>query len=27
MEKDIEYPDIITEDCWNEWQRVRTQLR
>jgi len=26
MEKDRGYADIIAEDCWNEWQRVRTQL-
>jgi hypothetical protein len=26
MQRDIGYPDIIAEDCWNEWQRVRTQL-
>ena len=26
METDIGYPDIIAEDCWNEWQRVRVQL-
>lgn len=26
MQKEIGYPDIIPEDCWNEWQRVRTQL-
>jgi len=25
MEEDRGYPDLIAEDCWNEWQRLRSQ--
>lgn len=24
MEEERGYPDIIAEDCWNEWQRLRS---
>ncbi|MCS4249581.1 MULTISPECIES: hypothetical protein [unclassified Pseudomonas] len=26
METERGYPDIVPEDCWNEWQRVRPSL-
>ncbi|WPN50509.1 hypothetical protein QMK52_16450 [Pseudomonas sp. P9_2] len=27
MEQERGYPDIVAEDCWNEWQRLRTALQ
>ncbi|MCD5996170.1 hypothetical protein KDX38_21510 [Pseudomonas sp. CDFA 602] len=26
MESKRGYPDIVAEDCWNEWQKVRETL-
>lgn len=26
MEQARGYPDIVPEDCWNEWQAIRLQL-
>lgn len=26
METERGYPDIVAEDCWNEWQRVRASV-
>ncbi|MBC3948463.1 hypothetical protein [Pseudomonas folii] len=26
MEQARGYPDIVAEDCWNEWQAIRLQL-
>jgi hypothetical protein len=25
MEEERGYPDLIAQDCWNEWQRLRSQ--
>lgn len=27
MEQERGYPDIVAEDCWNEWQRLRPSLQ
>ena len=27
MEEQRGYPDIVAEDCWNEWQRVRLEIQ
>ncbi|MBD8557522.1 hypothetical protein HBO18_18165 [Pseudomonas lactis] len=27
MEQERGYPDIVAEDCWNEWQRLRPALQ
>ncbi|WP_426132889.1 hypothetical protein [Pseudomonas sp. PWP3-1b2] len=27
MEEQRGYPDIVAEDCWNEWQRVRDSIQ
>lgn len=26
-EQERGYPDIVAEDCWNEWQRLRPSLQ
>ena len=27
MAQERGYPDIVAEDCWNEWQRLRPSLQ
>ncbi|WP_024617465.1 hypothetical protein [Pseudomonas kilonensis] len=27
MEKERGYADIVAEDCWNEWQRLRLSIQ